>query len=343
MEKILEVKNLKTYFYTHEGIVKAVDDVSFDLKKGETLGIVGESGGGKSVLASSILRLIPWPPGKIIGGSILFRSEDILKVSNRRIRSIRGNKISMIFQDPMTSLNPVFTVGNQIMETLMIHRGINKKESYKKAIELLSDVEICNPSLRVKEFPHKYSGGMRQRAMIAMALACNPNILIADEPTTALDVTIQAQILRLMRRLKEEFGSSIMLITHDLGVIAKMADFVLIMYAGKIVEYGDIEAIFYKSHHPYTWGLINSIPRVGEKVEKLYSIRGNPISVIDRPRGCSFNTRCDFAMDICFKDEPGLNTVGENHKSACFLSAGQVEKFRNGRIAASALPVAKEA
>jgi oligopeptide/dipeptide ABC transporter ATP-binding protein len=333
LEKLLEVRDLKTYFYTHEGIVKAVDGASFVLNKGDTLGIVGESGGGKSVLASSILRLIPWPPGKIVSGSVLYKDEDILKMSNKKMRDIRGNEISMIFQDPMTSLNPVFTVGNQIMEAIMIHKGINRKEAYKKAMELLSDVEIPNPELRIREFPHKYSGGMRQRAMIAMALACNPTILIADEPTTALDVTIQAQILRLMKRLKDEFGSSIILITHDLGVIAKMADFVLIMYAGKIVEYGDVNTIFYKSCHPYTWGLINSIPRVREKTKRLYSIKGNPISVINRPKGCSFSTRCEFGMDICFKEEPELKVVEKSHRSACFLTIGQIDELKKQKKA----------
>jgi oligopeptide/dipeptide ABC transporter ATP-binding protein len=333
MENILEVKNLKTYFFTHEGTVKAVDGVSFNLAKGETLGIVGESGGGKSILASSILKLIPWPPGKIISGEILFEGVDILKMSNAKIRNLRGNKISMIFQDPMTSLNPVFSVGNQIMEALMIHGGLSKNASYKKTLELLSDVDIPNPEIRIKELPHKYSGGMRQRAMIAMALACNPKILIADEPTTALDVTIQAQILRLMKRLKDEFDSSIILITHDLGVIAKMADYVLIMYAGKIVEYGDVKTIFYSPCHPYTWGLINSIPRVTQKTKKLYSIKGNPISVINRPVGCSFNTRCEFCMDICYREEPELKVIQGKHRSACFLSAEQITSLKEEKKA----------
>lgn len=333
MENILEVKNLKTYFFTHEGTVKAVDGVSFNLPKGQTLGVVGESGGGKSILASSILKLIPWPPGKIISGEILFEGVDILKMSNAKIRDLRGNKISMIFQDPMTSLNPVFSVGNQIMEALMIHRGLGKKESYKKTLELLSDVDIPNPEIRIKEFPHKYSGGMRQRAMIAMALACNPKILIADEPTTALDVTIQAQILRLMKRLKDEFDSSIILITHDLGVIAKMADFVLIMYAGKIVEYGDVKTIFYSPCHPYTWGLINSIPRVTQKTKRLYSIKGNPISVINRSAGCSFNTRCEFCMDICYREEPELKVIQDKHRSACFLSTEQITSLKEDKKA----------
>jgi oligopeptide/dipeptide ABC transporter ATP-binding protein len=324
LEKILEVKDLKTYFYTHEGTLKAVDGVSFTLNKGETLGIVGESGGGKSVLASSILRLIPWPPGKIVNGSILYKGEDILGMSNRQIRHLRGNEISMIFQDPMTSLNPVFTVGNQIMEALMIHGGMNRTNAYNKAIDLLAEVEIPNPEIRIREFPHKYSGGMRQRAMIAMALSCNPSILIADEPTTALDVTIQAQILRLMKKLKEEFNSSIMLITHDLGVIAKMADFIIIMYAGKIVEYGDLNTIFYSPAHPYTWGLINSIPRISEKTKRLYSIKGNPVSVINKPVGCSFNTRCEFSMKTCFEEEPELEKISENHSSACFLNKNQI-------------------
>ena len=215
----------------------------------------------------------------------------------------------------------------------MIHQGLNKKDSYKKTLELISDVEIPNPELRIREVPHKYSGGMRQRAMIAMALACNPTILIADEPTTALDVTIQAQILRLMKRLKDEFGSSIIIITHDLGVIAKMSDFVLVMYAGKIVEYGDVQMIFYKPSHPYTWGLINSIPRVSKITKRLYSIKGNPVSVINRPKGCSFNTRCEFSMDICFREEPELKTIEANHLSACFLSADKIKELKNKKKA----------
>ena len=328
MEEILKVKDLKTYFYTHEGVVKAVDGVSFNIRKGETLGIVGESGSGKTVTALSILKLITWPPGKVVSGDVFFNSINLMNISKKRMQQLRGNEISMIFQDPMTSLNPVFTIGVQIMESLILHKGLNKNKAFKKAIELLSDVDIPNPDYRIREYPHKYSGGMRQRAMIAMALSCNPKILIADEPTTALDVTIQAQILRLMTDLKNKYNSSIIIITHDLGVIAKMADRVAVMYAGKIIEYSDAETIFYNSKHPYTWGLINSIPRITETRERLYSIKGNPISVIDLPEGCNFNTRCECSMDICFMEEPELKDIGEGHKKACFLSDEQIKNIK---------------
>lgn len=317
MEKILEVKNLSTYFYLEEGIVKAVDDLSFSLKKGECLGIAGESGSGKTVTSLSILKLIQWPPGKIVSGHIIFEGRDILDIPESDVRSIRGDRISMIFQDPMTSLNPAFTVGNQLMETLILHQGLSKADARRKAIYLLKDVGIPSPEDRIDQFPHEYSGGMRQRAMIAMALACNPSVLIADEPTTALDVTIQAQILKLMNDIKSKNNSSIIIITHDLGVIAEMADNVLIMYAGKIVEYADVETIFYNPVHPYTMELLKSIPKLDEKKEKLETISGNPPSLIKLPEGCSFSPRCRYAKEICFKKKPEIKKISGSHISAC--------------------------
>lgn len=329
---ILEVNDLKTYFNTNRGTVRAVDGVSFSLKKGETLGIVGESGGGKSVLSMSILRLIPKHIGKIVNGNIFFKGKDICKMSDRQMHSIRGNEISMIFQDPMSSLNPVFKVGKQIEEALKLHGKYSNKEAHKRSLELLREVDIPIPEQRINEFPYKYSGGMRQRAMIAMALACKPSILIADEPTTALDVTIQSQILRLMNRLKADYNSSIILVTHDLGVVAKMAKHVLIMYAGKPVEYGDIETIFYNSKHPYTWGLINSIPKMSSEKKELYSIKGNPISVIDVPKGCYFSTRCDFVMERCLEEIPPFEPISDGHKCACFLTEKQVADIKQKTI-----------
>jgi oligopeptide transport system ATP-binding protein len=329
MEEILRVKDLRSYFFVEEGVVKAVDGVSFSLNQGETLGIVGESGSGKTVTALSILRLIASPPGRIVSGQILLDGRDLLKLNNRELRDIRGNEISMIFQDPMTSLNPVFTVGDQIRETLEIHQGIKEQESMKRAVELLKEVGIPNPDIRAFQYPHEYSGGMRQRAMIAMAMACRPKVLIADEPTTALDVTIQAQILELMNRMKEEIHNSILLITHDLGVIAEMADRILIMYAGKIVERGEARTIFYKPAHPYTRGLLESIPRLERREkEKLIPIRGNPPSVLKLPPGCAFNPRCAYAMDVCFRQVPELREVDEpEHLSACHLD---LRELRNG-------------
>ena len=329
---ILKVKDLKTYFYTQEGVVKAVDGVSFELTRGETLGIVGESGSGKSVTALSILKLIPDPPGRIVSGEIYLDGLNIVEMKEKEMQQIRGNEIAMIFQDPMTSLNPVFTIGNQIMETIILHQKLDKKSARKKTIELLMSVGIPNPEQRIDEYPHQFSGGMRQRAMIAMALSCNPKILIADEPTTALDVTIQAQILRLMNEIKERTGSSIIIITHDLGVIAEMADNIIIMYGGRIVEYSDVNTIFYNSHHPYTWGLLRSIPRLDEvKKERLISIPGIPPSLIFIPPGCPFSPRCRYAKDICFKIIPELRDVGRFHKVACYLDNDEVAKYKAER------------
>jgi ABC-type dipeptide/oligopeptide/nickel transport system ATPase component len=273
-KNLVEVKNLKTYFYTEDGVVPAVDGVDFQIKKGETLGIVGESGCGKSVTSLSLLRLVPNPPGKIVDGEMLFRGENLLKKSESEMRKIRGNDISMIFQEPMTSLNPVFTIGEQIAEAIELHQGLSKKEAIDKTVEMLNLVGIPSAEKRVNDFPHQMSGGMRQRVMIAMALSCNPSLLIADEPTTALDVTIQAQILELMKDLKERLGTAIMLITHDLGVVAEMAENVLVMYAGKVVEYADVRTIFKGPKHPYTIGLMGSIPRLDQPKEKLYVIEG---------------------------------------------------------------------
>ena len=285
---LVEVKNLKTYFYTEDGIVPAVDGVDFQIQKGETLGIVGESGCGKSVTSLSLLRLVPNPPGKIVDGEMLFRGESLLKKSEAEMRKIRGNDISMIFQEPMTSLNPVFTIGEQIAEAIELHQGLSKKEAIDKAIEMLNLVGIPAAEKRVNDFPHQMSGGMRQRVMIAMALSCNPSLLIADEPTTALDVTIQAQILELMKGLKERLGTAIMLITHDLGVVAEMAENVLVMYAGKVVEYADVKTIFKEPKHPYTIGLMGSIPRLDQSKEKLYVIEGTVPNPFDMPEVAAF-------------------------------------------------------
>ena len=323
-QKILELKDLRTYFFTYEGIAKAVDGVSYELAKGEPLGVVGESGCGKSVTALSILRLIPVPPGKVVGGEILFKGENLLQLPEDEMRKIRGNRISMIFQEPMTSLNPVFTIGNQIQEPLRLHQGLAKKESLEKAVEMLKLVNIPMPERCVDRHPHELSGGMRQRAMIAMALACNPEILIADEPTTALDVTIQAQILDLMIKLKEELGMAIILITHNLGVIAAMVKRVLVMYAGRIVEEATTKTIFGNPQHPYTMGLLKSIPRLGDKI-RLGKIRLNEIpgvvpSLYELPSGCKFSTRCPFVMDICREEEPGLEEIEEHHFNRCWLT-----------------------
>ncbi|MCG8542177.1 MAG: ABC transporter ATP-binding protein [Clostridia bacterium] len=319
---MLRVNNLKTHFYTHDGLVPAVDGVSFQIGKGETLCIVGESGCGKSVTAMSILKLVPTPPGRYVSGEIFFKGEDLLKKSYKEMMKIRGNDIAMIFQEPMTSLNPVFTVGNQICETIMLHQGLNKKRATEAAIKILGRVGIPLPEKRVREYPHQLSGGMRQRVMIAMALSCNPMLLIADEPTTALDVTIQAQILDIMKKMKEEMDSSIIFITHDLGVVAEMADRVVVMYAGKIVEEGRVEEIFNNPKHPYTKGLLKSIPRLeGKRKENLHVIEGMVPNIYNLPKGCKFNPRCEYSMDICKLQEPSLRIIdnkGEK-KCACWL------------------------
>lgn len=305
-DNLVEVKNLKTYFFTDDGVVPAVDGVDFSIKKGETLGIVGESGCGKSVTSLSLLRLVPNPPGKIVDGEMYFKGENLLEKSESEMRKIRGNDISMIFQEPMTSLNPVFTVGEQISEAIELHQGLNKRDALAKAVEMLKLVGIPSAEQRVNEYPHQMSGGMRQRVMIAMALSCNQALLIADEPTTALDVTIQAQILELMKDLKERLGTAIMLITHDLGVVAEMAENVLVMYAGKVVEYADVKTIFKNPKHPYTVGLLGSIPRLDQPKEKLYVIEGVVPNPFNMPSGCRFHPRCPEAREICKTKEPEL-------------------------------------
>jgi len=317
-EKLIEIKNLKTYFYTYEGASKAVDGIDFEIFPGETLGIVGESGCGKSVTALSILRLIPTPPGKIVDGEILFKGKNLLKLNDKGIRSIRGKDISMIFQEPMTSLNPVYTIGDQISEAILTHRNISKREAKKESIEMLKKVGIPLPAQRFGEYPFQFSGGMRQRAMIAMALSCNPQLLIADEPTTALDVTIQAQILDLINNIKKQFNMSIMIITHDLGVIAEVSDRVVVMYAGKVVEYADVDTLFANPMHPYTWGLMNSIPKIGQRIKRLATISGVVPSSLNFPKGCKFNNRCLLADEKCFSLEPDLVETTDKHQVRCW-------------------------
>lgn len=320
---LLDVQRLKTYFYTFEGVAKAVDDVSFYLDKGETLGLVGESGCGKTVTALSVMRLIPEPPGKIVHGKILFDGVNLPDLTMRQMRAIRGKRISMIFQEPMASLNPVFTIGDQISEMFVLHQRLGKKESWERAVEMLRVVQIPSPEKRVHEYPHQLSGGMQQRVMIAMALSCNPEILIADEPSTALDVTIQAQILDLMMQLKKDFDAAIMLITHDLGVIAEIAQRIVVMYAGKVVEEGQILAIFEDPRHPYTRGLLKSIPKLGERSrygrQRLKEIAGIVPSLYELPPGCSFYPRCPEAMAICQEKAPELTELGGGHRVRCWL------------------------
>lgn len=324
MNDLLIVKDLSTHFFTEKGVVKAVDECSFVIREGETLGIVGESGCGKSVTAMSILNLIE-RPGKIVSGSILFDGKELVGMDDKTIRRIRGNDISMVFQEPMTSLNPVFKIGEQIIEALKLHQNLKKDEAHKKAVEMLALVGIPRADRVVYDYPHQLSGGMRQRAMIAMALSCVPKLLIADEPTTALDVTIQAQILSLMNSLKEKINTSIMLITHDLGVIAQMADHVLVMYSGKIVESAPVKELFENPKHPYTIGLLNSIPSLDEDRERLYSIDGVVPSPFDLPEGCYFAPRCQKSMDICKHNQPITCYVSKNHAVNCFLySHGEV-------------------
>ena len=321
-EPILEVKNLRTAFRVEQGDIFAVDDVSFHIGAGETLGIVGESGCGKSVTSLSIMRLIPNPPGRIESGEIKFKGKNILNLSMQEMRKIRGNEISMIFQEPMTSLNPVFTIGDQIMESVILHQKLSKADARKKAIEMLQLVGIPAPERRVDDYPHQLSGGMRQRVMIAMALSCNPSLLIADEPTTALDVTIQAQILELMKSLREKLNMAVMLITHDLGVVAETCNRVAVMYAGKVVEQGTAEDIFYRPAHPYTKGLLNSIPEtgvVGKKKERLETIPGLVPSLANLPVGCRFQDRCSRKQDKCTRMEPKLESVSAGHETACFF------------------------
>jgi oligopeptide transport system ATP-binding protein len=317
---ILQVNDLKTYFKLDEGLLKAVDGVSFELRKGETLGIVGESGSGKSVTNLAIMKLIPSPPGRIAGGEVLFNGKDVLKMSDNEIRELRGNKISMIFQDPMTSLNPFLRISTQMVETIVLHQGLDKKAAKAKAIEMLMLAGIPAPEKRIDQYPHQFSGGMRQRVMIAMALSCNPEILIADEPTTALDVTIQAQILDLINELSDRLGTAVILITHSLGVVAGMCDNICVMYAGRVVEKGSADEIFADPKHPYTQGLIKSVPRLDkENKQRLYSIPGQPPNVINLPECCPFFPRCDRAMDICKSKYPPATNIGNGRNVACWL------------------------
>lgn len=319
VENILEVNNLQTHFISDGATVKAVDGVSFKVQKGETLGIVGESGSGKSVTSLSIMGLLKGTPGRVVGGEILFEGEDLTKVSDKKMQSLRGNDIAMIFQEPMTSLNPVFKIGRQLEEAIVLHLKLSKKEAKKRAVDMLTSVGISRPDTIVNEFPYQLSGGMRQRVMIAMAMACNPKILIADEPTTALDVTIQAQILDLMKDLNETNETAILLITHDLGVVAEMCDRVVVMYGGRAVEESDVYSIFESPKHPYTQGLLASIPIIGERVERLNSIPGNVPVPSNMPEGCKFAPRCPLAMDICWEKEPEFKEIEENHSCRCWL------------------------
>jgi oligopeptide transport system ATP-binding protein len=317
---LLDVKGLETQFKTPEGIVHAVNGVSFSLKEGETLGVVGESGCGKSVTMLSVLGLIPSPPGKVVAGEALFFGQDLLKMSTDEIRHVRGAQIAMIFQDPMTSLNPVLTIGRQLEEPLMLHVGMTRKQARDRAAELLGIVGIPNAKDRLNDYPHQYSGGMRQRVMIAMALSCSPQVLIADEPTTALDVTIQAQIMDLVKRLRDELGMAIVWITHDLGVVAGLAQRVLVMYGGYIIEEAPVRELFANPSHPYTIGLIGSLPRVDEEQHKrLYSIEGQPPVLYQRPQACPFAPRCKWAMERCWKENPTLDLIANEHRIACWV------------------------
>jgi len=317
---VLDVKNLHTYFNTDAGVVKAVNGVNYKLRKGEVLGIVGESGSGKSVTSLSIMKLIPSPPGKITEGEILFKGKDLLKLSEKELRSIRGDKISMIFQDPMTSLNPFLKISTQLMETIELHQGLDKIQAREKAVEMLRLVGIPAPEKRINNYPHQFSGGMRQRVMIAMALSCNPEVLIADEPTTALDVTIQAQILDLIKDLSKRLNTAVIMITHDLGVVAGMCDRVSVMYAGKVVENATNDEIFKDPKHPYTEGLIKSVPRLDIATnQKLYSIEGQPPNVIDLPECCPFHPRCSKALDKCKNTYPPEILLGEDRLVRCWL------------------------
>ena len=327
-EKLLEIKDEKLSFFTPAGEVKALNGVSFSMNEGEVLGIVGESGSGKSVTAYSIMGLTAYP-GKLIGGTIYFNGHQIEKMSEKEMRKIRGNEVSIIFQDPMTSLNPVYTIGNQITEVIRLHTGKSKKEAYDRAKELLELVGINEPTKRLKQYPHELSGGMRQRVMIAIALACEPKLLIADEPTTALDVTIQAQILELMQELRQKLGMSIIMITHDLGVVASVCERIAVMYAGHIVEYGTADEIFYEPKHEYTKGLINSIPKLSaQEIERLVPIEGQPVDLLNPPAGCPFAPRCANCMKICLREMPPKTELSDTHYSHCWLL--QKEEFEKG-------------
>lgn len=330
MEKVLEVKELHVTFTTYGGEVQAVRGVSFDLFKGETLAIVGESGCGKSVTSQSIMRLIPSPPGRIADGTVLFKGKDLTKLKESEMRDIRGADISMIFQDPMTALNPTITIGEQIIEGIMQHETISRPDARKKALEMLNLVGIPNPSERLKHYPHQFSGGMRQRIVIAMALVCEPEVLIADEPTTALDVTIQAQILDLFKDIQKKTGVSIIIITHDLGVVAQVADRIAVMYAGKIVEAGERREIFYNPQHPYTKGLLNSVPRLDLDGADLIPIGGSPPDLFAPPAGCPFAARCEYAMEVCDRVYPYKTHLSGDHHVDCWLQDERAQKMLAG-------------
>lgn len=321
MKDLLQVKELRTYFFTDSGVVKAVDGISYSVKRGETFGLVGESGCGKSVSALSILRLIPSPPGKIVSGEILFEGKDLLKISEEEIRGIRGNQIAMVFQEPMTSLNPVLTIGVQIGEVLQLHRGLDRKEARAETIRLLRMVGIPDPDRRIDDYPHQFSGGMRQRVMIAMALSCNPKLLIADEPTTAVDVTIQAQLLEIIKELTSTSETAVILITHNLGVVARHVNRMAVMYAGRIVEMGPSIKIYSRPKHPYTIGLLASVPRLDQpRKERLIPIEGQPPDLSQLPPGCPFSPRCSYRMERCLKENPELKEMEEDHLIACWAN-----------------------
>jgi oligopeptide transport system ATP-binding protein len=326
-KNLVEVKDLEVSFFTYAGEVKAVRGISYELKPGEVMGIVGESGSGKSVSSYGLMGIIP-SPGKVIGGQIIFDGQDMTKLPEKELLKIRGKDISMIFQDPMTSLNPLFTIGNQIEECLKKHTDLSKEDRQKRMVELLTLVGINQPEKRLKQYPHEFSGGMRQRVMIAMALSCDPKLLIADEPTTALDVTIQAQILELMKELKDKIHMGIVFITHDLGVVSEICDNICVMYAGTIVEQGSSDQIFYEPKHPYTWGLLASVPKIdSDGHERLVPIEGNPVDLINPPKGCPFAPRCRYCMKVCIDQAPPQCTVGEGHTAACWLPVKEAREM----------------
>ena len=335
VEPLLQIKNLQTHFFTSEGVVRAVNGVTYDVLPGETLGLVGESGSGKSVSALSLMRLVPSPPGKIVGGEIIFDGESLLDVDDARMREIRGNDIAMVFQEPMTSLNPVLTIGRQLTEALELHLNLKRRDAEARAIELLHLVGIPAAEDRLHDYPHQFSGGMRQRVMIAMALSCDPKLLLADEPTTALDVTIQAQVLEVMARLSRELGTAVIVITHNLGVVARYADRVNVMYAGRIVESGSAQDIYHDPRHAYTLGLLESVPRLDARTGRLIPIEGAPPDLTNLPVGCSFEPRCRFATDICREEQPELTETSNGHKHACWHPDEVAEEARQQVLAAA--------
>ncbi len=321
MTTLLQIKDLRTFFYTPEGVVRAVDGISYDVREGETVGIVGESGCGKSVSSLTMMRLIPQPPGKVLSGQVLFNGVDLLKVDEEEIRRIRGHKIAMIFQEPMTSLNPVLTIGDQLTESMVLHLNMSKQAALKRAVELLDMVGIPDAGRRITDYPHQFSGGMRQRVMIAMALSCNPKLLIADEPTTAVDVTIQAQLLELIARLSKEFKTAVIIITHNLGVVARYANWVNVMYAGRIIEAASARDVYGEPLHPYSVGLLQSVPRLDEpRKVKLMPIEGSPPDLVAPPAGCYFHPRCRYRIEVCMREYPPLELVAQDHWSACWVA-----------------------